>query len=129
MNSIVRLIFNEKLLKKRFVGPMNSAWDPLVWHKKYVWYMCFKTENCCLKTFMEILVGKKVCENTRNVIYKLKMIIWKHKPNTPKATEIEKHTSKKKKKNLKRWTWRRRRQSKHILRYRRYKIFVPLKPK
>ena len=30
--------------------------------------MCFKTENCCLKTFMEILVGKKVCENTQNVI-------------------------------------------------------------
>ena len=27
------------------------------------------------------------------------MIIWKHKPNTPKATEIEKHTYKKKKKN------------------------------
>ena len=28
------------------------------------------------------------------------MIIWKHKPNTPKATEIEKHTSKKKKKKF-----------------------------
>ena len=25
-----------------------------------VWYMCLKTENCCLKTFMEIRVGKKV---------------------------------------------------------------------
>ena len=29
-----------------------------------VWYMCLKTENCCLKTFMEIRVGKKVCKNT-----------------------------------------------------------------
>ena len=25
-----------------------------------VWYMCLKTENCCLKTFMEIRVGEKV---------------------------------------------------------------------
>ena len=25
-----------------------------------VWYMCLKTENCCLKTFVEIRVGGKV---------------------------------------------------------------------
>ena len=25
-----------------------------------VWYMCLKTENCCLKIFMEIRVGEKV---------------------------------------------------------------------
>ena len=25
-----------------------------------VWYVCLKTENCCLKIFMEIRVGKKV---------------------------------------------------------------------
>ena len=25
-----------------------------------VWYMCLKTKNCCLKTFVEIRVGKKV---------------------------------------------------------------------
>ena len=25
-----------------------------------VWYMCLKTENCCLKTFVEIRVGEKV---------------------------------------------------------------------
>ena len=41
------------------------------WAKKYccccyyeslgpVWYMCLKTENCCLKIFMEIRVGEKV---------------------------------------------------------------------
>ena len=29
-----------------------------------VWYMCLKTENCCLKTFVEIHVSEKVCENT-----------------------------------------------------------------
>ena len=33
-------------------------------HKKYVWYMCLKTENCYLKTFVKIRVGEKVCENT-----------------------------------------------------------------
>ena len=26
-----------------------------------VWYMCLKTENCCLKTFMKTRVGEKVC--------------------------------------------------------------------
>ena len=26
-----------------------------------VWYMCLKTENCCLKIFMEIRVGEKMC--------------------------------------------------------------------
>ena len=25
-----------------------------------VWYMCLKTENCCLKIFIEIRVGEKV---------------------------------------------------------------------
>ena len=25
-----------------------------------VWYICLKTENCCLKTFVEIRVGEKV---------------------------------------------------------------------
>ena len=29
-----------------------------------VWYMCLKTENCCLETFMKIRVGEKVYENT-----------------------------------------------------------------
>ena len=28
-----------------------------------VWYMCLKTENCCLKLFVEIRVGEKVYEN------------------------------------------------------------------
>ena len=29
-----------------------------------VWYMYLKTENCCLKTFVEICVGEKMCRNT-----------------------------------------------------------------
>ena len=29
-----------------------------------VWYMCLKTENYCLKTFVKICVGEKMYENT-----------------------------------------------------------------
>ena len=33
-----------------------------------VWYVCLKIENCCLKIFVEICVGEKVCENALNVV-------------------------------------------------------------
>ena len=33
-----------------------------------VWYMCLKTENCCLKIFVKIRVGEKVYWNTWNVV-------------------------------------------------------------
>ena len=36
----------KKTKKKKPLGP--------------VWYVCLKTENCCLKTFVEIRVGEKV---------------------------------------------------------------------
>ena len=26
-----------------------------------VWYVCLKIENCCLKIFVKIRVGEKVC--------------------------------------------------------------------
>ena len=26
-----------------------------------VWYVCLKTKNCCLKIFIKIRVGEKVC--------------------------------------------------------------------
>ena len=29
-------------------------------HLGPVWYMCLKTENCCLKIFVKIRVGEKV---------------------------------------------------------------------
>ena len=29
-------------------------------HLGPVWYVCLKTENCCLKIFVEIRVGEKV---------------------------------------------------------------------
>ena len=51
-----------------------------------VWYVCLKTKNCCLKTFVEIRVGEKVRWNTWNVVWKLKIVVWKHKPNTPSAS-------------------------------------------
>ena len=49
--------------------------------------MCLKTENCYLKIFVEIRVGEKVCKNAWNVVLKLKMIVWKHKPNTLKISQ------------------------------------------
>ena len=33
-----------------------------------VWYMHLKTENCSLKTCVEICVSEKVCRNTCNVV-------------------------------------------------------------
>ena len=33
-----------------------------------VWYICLKTENCCLKIFVEIRVGEKVHWNAWNVV-------------------------------------------------------------
>ena len=49
----------------------NRDTDLLYWYKHDqhviigpVWYMCLKIENCCLKIFVEIRVGKKVCGNT-----------------------------------------------------------------
>ena len=33
-----------------------------------VWYMHLKTENKCLKTYVEIHVGEKVYENRCNII-------------------------------------------------------------
>ena len=50
-------------------------WFRIHWLKKFlwkkkkkkqlgsVWYMCLKTENCYLKTFVEIRVGEKVRGN------------------------------------------------------------------
>ena len=32
--------------------------------KDSVWYLCLKTENYYLKTFVEIRMGEKVCKNT-----------------------------------------------------------------
>ena len=38
------------------------------WDKGSVWYMCLKTENYYLKTFVEICVGEKEYGNTCNVV-------------------------------------------------------------
>ena len=47
---------------------INSTKNKQIIKKKQdkgsVWYMCLKIENYCLKTFVEIHVGEKVCENT-----------------------------------------------------------------
>ena len=46
----IYLILTKYHKMKRYIGP--------------VWYMCLKIKNCCLKTFVEIHVGEKVCGNT-----------------------------------------------------------------
>ena len=48
----------------------NQTYSKKVFHPHYgpVWYMCLKTENCCLKTFVEIRVGEKVYWNAWNVV-------------------------------------------------------------
>ena len=52
--------------KKKKKGPKNSV--IMLGSLGAVWYMCLKTENCCLKTFVEIRVGEKVYENAWNVV-------------------------------------------------------------
>ena len=53
-------------------GPANTLFGPIRQQKLKqllhcirprgpVWYVCLKTKNCCLKTFIEIRVGEKVC--------------------------------------------------------------------
>ena len=49
------------------VSEIILLWSVLFLVKQYiasalgpVWYMCLKTENCYLKTFVEIRVGEKV---------------------------------------------------------------------
>ena len=44
--------------------------------------MHLKIENYYLKTCMEIRISEKVCENTYNIVQKLKIVIWKYVPNT-----------------------------------------------
>ena len=44
-----------KIVKFSLKKKIKTLWS--------VWYMCLKTENSCLKTFVEIRVGKKVYEN------------------------------------------------------------------
>ena len=48
------LYFSKKKIKKHFF------FFTYMGHFEPVWYVCLKTENCCLKTFVEIRVGEKV---------------------------------------------------------------------
>ena len=61
-----REIYNKTMLvrvlcrKIYYIGKMNKK----IYNKEAklgsVWYMCLKTKNCCLKTFVEIRVREKV---------------------------------------------------------------------
>ena len=39
-------------------------------HLGPVWYTCLKTENCCLKIFVEIRVGEKKSVEMREMLFK-----------------------------------------------------------
>ena len=52
LNIIILTYQQKKKKKKKKTGNFRS-----------VWYMCLKTENCYLKTFVEIRVGEKMCGN------------------------------------------------------------------
>ena len=45
--------------------------------------MRLKIKNCYLKIFVKICVDEKMYKNTWNIVWKLKIIVWKYKPNTP----------------------------------------------
>ena len=50
---------------------LNTIWKIGIWlwnHLGPVWYVCLKTENCCLKIFVEVRVGEKMCWNAWNVV-------------------------------------------------------------
>ena len=42
-------------------GPFSKVETTVYGFLESVWYVCLKTEKCCLKIFMEIRVGEKVC--------------------------------------------------------------------
>ena len=57
----------ESVPRINLIGPSldpENVWDKF----GSVWYICLKTENCYLKTFVEIRVGEKMYENTYNVV-------------------------------------------------------------
>ena len=56
---------NLKKVKKKRKKKKKKKYSSFLAFKKAsyigpVWYMCLKTENCYLKTFVEIRVGEKV---------------------------------------------------------------------
>ena len=50
--------------KKLFYLLENSFIQKTERTLRTIWYMCLKTEICCLKIFMKIRVGEKMCGNT-----------------------------------------------------------------
>ena len=66
-----------------FVVDKPSIWTKfsLVWHWG-VWYMHLKTENCCLKTCIEIHVSKK-CVNIYIMLFKNWKLLFENMYQTP----------------------------------------------
>ena len=51
-------VFLDELKGKSLLEKKESRGELMM--LQAVWYMCLKTENCCLKIFIEIRVGEKV---------------------------------------------------------------------
>ena len=52
--------FSKKKKKKKIKFKMQFFFKEKKKGLGPVWYMCLKTENCCLKIFVEIRVGEKM---------------------------------------------------------------------
>ena len=49
-----------------------------------IWYVCLNN------SFQKIHIGKKICENTCNIVWKLKICVWNYLPNGPLNFSSEK---------------------------------------
>ena len=56
---LVFSVFSFQFQQNKFY--QNGSYGP-------IWYICLKTENYYLKTFMKIRVGEKIYKNTWNII-------------------------------------------------------------
>ena len=55
--------YQSSVLKAKNLSKFSSWIEEtscIIEHYGPVWYVCLKTENCCLKIFVEIRVGEKV---------------------------------------------------------------------
>ena len=54
---VVPQMIHSSVLKEGILAPYVIAWQGSY---GFIWYVCIKIENCCLKIFVEIRVGEKV---------------------------------------------------------------------
>ena len=57
------MLLKNKKYSSKLQPSMYIKLSTMLNHFGPVWYTCLKTENCCLKIFVEIRVGEKVYGN------------------------------------------------------------------